>query len=276
MTLIAQISDLHVQTPGQLAYGVVDTNRLVAQAIAQINQLQPHPDAIVASGDLVQHGTIDEYETLKTILSPLRSPLFLMPGNHDCRANLRQVFTHQPFSLSPLGHLSYAVDCDPLRLILLDNTHPKKKAGWLDEQRLKWLAHQLEEAPQSPTIIFMHHPPFLTGIPWMDRHQLEGERELKALVAKHQQVERVSCGHLHRGMYCRWAGAIASAQPSLVHQGGLELRPDTPSQFVMEPPAYQLHIWKNQSLISHIAFIGKFDGPYRFSDGRRVTSLTHN
>ena len=35
MTLIAQISDLHVQVPGDRAYGVVDTNPLVINAGAR-------------------------------------------------------------------------------------------------------------------------------------------------------------------------------------------------------------------------------------------------
>lgn len=73
-------------------------------------------------------------------------------------------------------------------------------------------------------------------------------------------------------IYRRWAGTIASPQPSLVHQGALDLRPDTVSQFVMEHPAYQLHSWQNESLVSHTVFVGDFDGPYRFSDGRKVSA----
>lgn len=49
MTLIAQISDLHVQTAGAMAYGVVNTNSLVETAIAHLNQLSPQP---FASSDL--------------------------------------------------------------------------------------------------------------------------------------------------------------------------------------------------------------------------------
>jgi len=264
---IAQISDLHVQTPGTLAYGVVDTNSLVETAIAHLNQLSPQPDVVVASGDLVQQGTPANYRHLRAILTHLRAPIYLMPGNHDHQENLRQVFADHLYLPGSTDHLSYVVDDDPIRLIMLDNTLPDQKGGGLDSDRLAWLESQLVSAPEAPTLIFMHHPPFSTGISWMDRRRPEGSAALAALIARHPQVERVSCGHLHRSIYRRWAGTIASSQPSLVHQGGLDLRPEAASQFVMEPPAYQLHIWQNASLVSHTVFVGEFDGPYRYADG---------
>lgn len=267
MTLIAQISDLHVQAA--LAYGVVDTNSLVKAAIAHLNQLNPQPDLVVATGDLVQQGTLANYQQLKALIADLRAPIYLMAGNHDQGANLRQVFADHGYLASTRDHLSYVVDGYPIRLIMLDNTQPGEKSGRLDHQRLAWLEAQLVQAPTTPTLLFMHHPPFDTGIPWMDRRRLEGRDALAALIAQHPQVERVSCGHLHRGMYRRWAGTIASTQPSLVHQGYLDFCPDAASQFVMEPPAYQLHLWAAGSLVSHTVFVGTFDGPYRFSDGQK-------
>ena len=91
---------------------------------------------------------------------------------------------------------------------------------------------------------------------------------LKAIVERHPQVERILCGHLHRPIQVRWAGTLASTSPSPAHQVALDLSADAPSQFVMEPPGYQLHRWHAESgLVSHTAFIGKFDGPYPFHDG---------
>lgn len=269
MTLIAQISDLHVQSADVLAYGVVDTNSLVQAALAHLNRLNPQPDLVVATGDLVQQGTLTDYQQLREMLANLRAPIYLMPGNHDQGANLRQVFADHPYLTRSIDHLSYVVDDYPIRLIMLDNTLPGEKSGRLDSQRLAWLEAQLVRAPETPTLIFMHHPPFMTGIPWMDRRRLDGSDALAALIAQHGQVERVSCGHFHRVMYLGWAGTITSTQPSLVHQGYLDLQPDTDSQFIMEPPAYQLHLWGKGSLVSHTVFVGNFDGPYRFSDGQK-------
>ena len=274
MTLIAQISDLHVQLPDKLAYGVVDTNPLVAEAIAQLSRLTPQPDLVVASGDLIQDGTLAEYELLNSMLAPLQCPVYLMPGNHAHRAHLHQVFSTHVYLPECATHLSYVVDDYPIRMIMLDTIVPGQGGGCVDAERLTWLKQQLLAAPTTPTLIFMHHPPFATGIPWMDRKQFQGHQALKTLINQYPQVKRISCGHLHRTMYCQWAGTIASSQPSLVHQSAIDFTPDASSQFVMEPPAYQIHVWSDQNLISHTVFVGQFDGPYRFADGQKVVATT--
>ena len=87
--------------------------------------------------------------------------------------------------------------------------------------------------------------------------------ELAQLVRRYPHVERVSCGHRNRTIYRRWAGTIASAQPSLVNQVVLNLQPDSAGTFAMEPPAYQLHAWDGSDLISHTVYVDQFDGPYR-------------
>lgn len=272
MTLIAQISDLHVQLPGKLAYGVVDTNPLVAEAIARLSRLNPQPDVVVASGDLIQDGTVEEYELLKVMLAPLQCPVYLMPGNHDHRHNLQQVFDTHTYLPKESSHISYAVDSYSIRMIMLDSIIPGKGGGCVDAERLTWLGQQLTAAPETPTLIFMHHPPFATGIPWMDRKRFQGYEKLAALINQHPQVKRISCGHLHRTIYCSWGGTVASSQPSLAHQSAIDFAPDSPSQFVMEPPAYQLHVWTNETLVSHTLYVDQFDGPYRFSTGKPVAA----
>ncbi len=59
----AQISDLHITTPGQLAYGKVDTSRLLNRAIDQLNALGERIDAVLVTGDLVDGGKPEEYRT---------------------------------------------------------------------------------------------------------------------------------------------------------------------------------------------------------------------
>ncbi|MEA5465797.1 phosphodiesterase [Leptothoe sp. PORK10 BA2] len=272
MTIIAQISDLHVQAAGQLAYGVVDTHPLVQKAFNHLANFSPSPDVVVASGDLVQRGTAEEYIILKEMLAALPCPVYVMPGNHDNRENLRQILADHAYLPTTTGHLSYGVDSYPVRMLMLDTTIPGQGGGRIDGERLSWLDAQLTAAPHTPTLIFMHHPPFKTGIPRLDKNEMEGREALADLIGQHSQVERVSCGHLHRNMYRRWAGTIASAQPSLVHQGKLVFDRESTSLFTMEPPAYQFHVWANDTLVSHTIFVGDFDGPYRFSDGQKVVA----
>ena len=267
MTIIAQITDLHVQTETDRAYQVVNTNPLVENAIAHLNTLAPQPDVVVATGDLVHQGTVDEYEQLRAILAPLNCPIYLLPGNHDDRSALKKVFSDHKYLPQDQAHLSYVVDDYSVRMVMVDTTIPGEGGGRVDGDRLSWLSAQLDAAPHQPTLLFMHHPPFATGIAMMDKIGLEGHEQLAELVAQHPQVERVSCGHLHRGIACKWGGTVATTQPSLVHQVVLDLNPDAVGRFIMEPPAYQLHIGNGRDLVSHTVVLGEFDGPYRFVHG---------
>ena len=134
--------------------------------------------------------------------------------------------------------------------------------------RLAWLERTLAEGAGRPTVLVMHHPPFATGIAHMDAiGLLEGAAELGALVARHPEIERVLCGHVHRAIEARWHGTIASVAPSTAHQVRLDLSPKGASAFVMEPPGFQLHLWRDGlGIVSHTAAIGRFAGPYPFFD----------
>ena len=81
--IIAQITDSHVVAQGHRYYDIVDTNAFLARAIAHLNALDPRPDVVVATGDLVSKGTNKEYAALREILSDLTIPIYVIPGNHD-------------------------------------------------------------------------------------------------------------------------------------------------------------------------------------------------
>ncbi|MCK9706494.1 Metallophosphatase super protein [Pseudomonas syringae pv. aceris] len=79
--LIAHISDTHVRPRGLLYQGVVDSNAMLAAAVETINALDPAPDLILFSGDLVDEGRPEEYAMARELLQPLRQRLLMIPGN---------------------------------------------------------------------------------------------------------------------------------------------------------------------------------------------------
>lgn len=269
--LIAQISDLHLQAERRPAYGRVDTAAALEAAVTHLNRLDPRPDVVIASGDLVQVGTVAEYALLAEILAPLAIPIFLIVGNHDGRAGLRQVFGRVRYPGNDDDWIQYTIDDWPVRLIALDTQVPGAAHGELCRGRLEWLSSRLGEAPGQPALIFMHHPPFRTGLAGLGSIGLRaGGDELARLIVEHGRIERVLCGHVHRAIHVRWAGTVASTAPSIAHQVALDLRPEAAADaaYVMEPPACQLHLWDAEvGLISHLSFIGAYAGPYRFRDG---------
>lgn len=256
--LIAQISDTHIKPEGALAYRRVDTSAFLARAIDHILHLDPRPDVVLGTGDLVDGASDAEYTRLRHLLAPLPMPVYLIPGNHDDRDGLRRAFPDHTY-MPREGFIQYVVDDGPVRLIALDTLIPGKPGGRVDEERVRWLDARLAEAPAKPTAIFMHHPPFATGIGYMDAIGLEGADLLAAVVTKHPQVERVLCGHLHRTIQARFAGTIAMTAPGTAHQVALDVRPNQGLSLTLEPPGYGLHLWRpGAGLVSHVVTVGEF------------------
>ena len=269
--ILGQISDLHIKAPGKLSYRVVDCAAMLERCVEEVLRLPQRPDAIVFTGDLADFGRPEEYEHLRRLLEPLPMPYYLLPGNHDERSTLRQVFADHAYLRQWEPYIQYAIDDWPLRIVALDTVIPGEGGGRLDDERLAWLDRTLGAAPKKPTVVVMHHPPFTTLIGHMDRVGLEGSEALARVIARHPQVERVLCGHLHRPIQYRFAGTIASTSPSPAHQVALDLSPDAPSDFKMEPPAFQLHAWREGiGVVSHTAYIGHFAGPYPFHEGNQL------
>jgi 3',5'-cyclic-AMP phosphodiesterase len=264
---IVQLSDTHIRLPGRLAYNRVDTAGAMEAAVKSIQQLRQPASCVVITGDLVDFGQREEYQHLRELLSPLYLPVYLLPGNHDDRDALREVFSDHHY-LPDGAFVQYSIDLGRVQLVAIDTVVPMQSHGELCGARLQWLADTLDECTGKPVVLMMHHPPFDTLIGHMDKVGLLGGRsELRDIVARHPNIERILCGHLHRAIDVRFAGTIASTCPAPAHQVSLDLSPDAPSQFEMEPPGYRIHAWHpTQCLVTHTAHIGNWDGPYPFYD----------
>jgi len=270
--LLVQLSDTHIRLPGQLAYRRVDTSAFLERAVAAVGRLPQPADAVVVTGDLTDFGRADEYAQLRALLAPLSCPVLLMPGNHDDGDTLRRAFPDHPeLAQRPCGErVCWAVDVKGLFVVALDSTVPRASHGELEDAQLDWLDRTLAARPQAPTIVAVHHPPFATRIGHMDDiGLLHGADALARVIARHGQVERVIAGHLHRPIECRFAGTIAMTGPSTAHQVELDLAPDAPSMFRMEPPGFLLHAWAPPApLVTHLAYVDAYEGPHPFFDDK--------
>jgi 3',5'-cyclic AMP phosphodiesterase CpdA len=255
--LLCQISDPHIVCEGELAYGRVDTGHMLERCVRKILALPRLPDAVVATGDLTDHGSVEEYRLLAELLAPLRMPLYLAVGNHDDSRALQSVFTQHTYLAGEDGFVQYAVDDFDVRLVVLDTTVPGAPGGELCARRLKWLDRTLRESDR-PTIIAQHHPPFATGLTPMDRMTLANPDAEAAVVLQHGHVQCIISGHYHRTIQARFAGTVASVCPSTAHQLTLDLVPDADIRFTFEPSAFQLHLWNGQQVVTHTALVEDF------------------
>ena len=256
--IIAQISDCHVVAPGKQLYGSLDTAGYLVRAVDALAALQPAPDVALVTGDLVDAGAPAEYRILRRELERLRFPYRLIPGNHDARGTLRAAFPDHDY-LGTSGFIQYVDDAFALRLVGLDSLDEGKVPGRLCQDRLAWLERMLA-ASDRPTVIFVHHPPFLTGMGHMDGQPMAGAEAFAGVVARHPNVERVLSGHVHRSSQARWAGTLASTCPSTAHQFALDLNTGNRLDYALEPPGFQLHVWKaNGPLVTHTVPIGQYE-----------------
>jgi 3',5'-cyclic AMP phosphodiesterase CpdA len=244
--LLAQLSDPHIGAE----WGDRDPAPGLAAAVEAVRAMPQQPDAVLVSGDLAEHATDAEYELVRRLLAPLGAPLHVLPGNHDDRRAL-----HRHFGVPGAGGepVQYSADLGPLRLVVLDTTRPGEDPGTLDAERLGWLDAELATAPEQPTLIAMHHPPLVTGVPSWDDFGLPAadRRALAAVVDRHPQVRRLVAGHVHRPMTAELAGRPLLTAPSTYLQATLSFGSQE-FELTTEPAGFLLHAILDGDLVSYL------------------------
>jgi Icc protein len=253
--LIAQITDVHLGfepgNPGE--HNRVRLDRVIKALCDGPNR----PDLLLATGDITDLGDRESYARFTEALADCPFPVLACVGNHDDRDNFAAAFPQHPLDG---GFAQYVVALDGLRLIVLDTLEPGRQGGAFCEARAAWLAARLGEDRETPTIIVMHHPPFDAGIMWMitDPREPWVARFAEAL-AGHRQIAAILCGHLHRPIVTTWRGVATIVCAATAPELALDLvpidpeTPDARPMIVDEPPAYALHLWTPDGLVTHFA-----------------------
>ena len=258
--LIAQVTDVHI---GFHRNAAEDLNLARLHAVLSALVDRPdRPDLLLLTGDLTEHGDDASFAALAQALSALPFPVWPIAGNHDRRAGLAHVFPQVP---QDGGFLHYAIEADDLRILMLDSTEDGRHGGAFGAARRDWLRGELTAHRQRPTIIVLHHPPFVSGIDWMDPAPDEPWiARLDEAVAGQEQVRAILCGHLHRPAASLFAGIPVIACPSsaaalALQTGAIDPEvPDGRAMIVDEAPGFALHRWDGQRLVTHF---GQARGP---------------
>ncbi|MEM9139418.1 MAG: phosphodiesterase [Pseudomonadota bacterium] len=244
---IIHLTDLHLPAPGSDLWGL-DPFARAASALDDIARHHADADLCVISGDLANHGDPGAYAWLGGKIAAFPLETVLMIGNHDDRAVAAK--TLPSLARDGAGFIQCARDLGPFRLLFLDTVQGETSAGAYCQRRQDWLAAELSAAEGRPVVIFMHHPPFDVGIPYMDRIKLEDHAAFGSLLGGHD-IRHLFFGHIHRPCFVTWQGIPCSALPATAHQVPLD-RPAMGTSYSIEPPMYGVITLTEEQTIVHL------------------------
>jgi Icc protein len=228
MTLLVQLTDTHILPPGELLYGHSDTAGHLRETVREIQQMNPLPDVVLITGDLVEHSDTACYNHFIDLISPLEMPVYVLPGNHDDPRTMPKFFAGTSYFPATHPTAQFALDDYPFRILALNSHLRGSELPKFDEPRLAWLEDELA-ASDAPTLIAIHHPPMKTGIEFIDMGGTQWFQGLKRVLAEHTQVKLIICGHCHTDMMGRIANVPVYMAGSTAHQliaaRGLDIAP---------------------------------------------------
>lgn len=226
MTRILQLSDLHVMPEGQLFNGTTDTAAALREMLAGLIGLLPvigPVERLVISGDLTETGCKGAYDHLRAIMAKAPLPWCAIPGNHDSREAMH-AFAAGAKWMPDEGPVNWREDLDHVTILGLDTLVEGAAYGAVSDQTLDWLAETLRDLSRRQVLIFMHHPPFETGISAMDDIGLVSNPRFEALLSDHDSPVQIACGHVHRMIVGQFAGRQVTIAPGTSHAVGLNLQ----------------------------------------------------
>lgn len=252
--LIAQMTDIHIGFDPEAR--PEELNRIRFRQTLDRLLAAPNPiDMLLLTGDLTDHGDQESFDKIAELLAVCPFPVHAIPGNHDSRESLLASFPATP---THDGFIQYVIEQEGLRIVMLDSFDPGRHGGAFCTRRRDWLRAELDAHPDTPTVLFMHHPPVVSGIDWMDPAPDEAWiANFGAAIAGHRQVQAIHCGHLHRPISARFGGVPVSVTPSVAPLVSLDLRavdvqrPDNRALITTEPAGYALHRWDGINLVTH-------------------------
>lgn len=260
--IIAQMTDIHIGFEPDARPEELNRQRFRATLTRLLKQPSV-PDMLICSGDITDRGDAESFARTAALLAECPFPVHVMVGNHDSREGLLTAF---PDTRQEDGFIHSAFMADGLLVVLLDTLEPGRHGGAFCTARRDWLRAKLEVHRDVPTVIFMHHPPVVSGIMWMDpRPDEQWILNLASALDGMDQVQAIHCGHLHRQISTSFCGIPLSVTPSVAPLVSLDLRPisgdkpDSRALITTEPPSYALHHWDGTRLVSHYEKVSDWD-----------------
>ena len=231
MLVLAHVSDIHVD-------GTEVRNERASRVMRYLDSLSTPVDAILLTGDIADHGLPEEYDEARKLLAGT-SPVLPCPGNHDDRAAYRSAFLGVDASTEPINE---AHRVGGVLLAMCDSTIPGEDGGYLADETLDVARPRARRSRRRRTCVGVLPPPARhPDVPYVDGIRLAGEHRLADVLATHDNVVAVLCGHAHTAAASTFAGLPLLVAPGVVSTLTLPWEPRDTIDYTL-PPAIAFHV----------------------------------
>ncbi|MCG3152839.1 MAG: 3',5'-cyclic adenosine monophosphate phosphodiesterase CpdA [bacterium] len=176
------------QVPSRFSFCVMGDNRpntkIFDQIAARTNGLRPA--FTIHLGDIVDDGTVKQWELVSPSLQAFAAPMIATPGNHDRYLAGPKGFDIRLWELE-FGPREWDFTVGGWHFVAIDTA-----LGHVTKKQQEWLDQVLDD--NMPTMVFTHYPPSIDR--WKVHALYTGTTEFLALLKKHT-VEHLFCGHNH-------------------------------------------------------------------------------
>lgn len=221
--LLVQLSDSHLFAEADGTLLGMNTRDSLEKVVERVLAEQPQVDAVIASGDISQDGSVTSYEAFQRISEQIKASARWFAGNHDELPQMEHV-------AQAAGFLDPVLDVGAWRVTLLDSSVPGSVPGFLAESQLQLLERSLGEAPDRHHLVCLHHHPVPIGCEWMAPIGLRNADAFFGVVDRFPHVRAVLWGHVHQEFDQVRQGVRLLASPSTCIQfapGSEDFRLDT-------------------------------------------------
>ena len=248
---LTHFTDSHLYGDENGALRGVATLPALVSALAHARTRDWPPDALLATGDLVQDDPAG-YAHFRRLFGNLGLPVLCLPGNHDDPQAMRAELGGPPFVLG--GY----VDLGRWRIVLLDSCLPGSASGAMSAAALAGLEEALAQGARQHCLVCLHHHPVPMESRWLDSVGLSNAAEFLHTIDRHKNVRAIVWGHVHQAYDSLRKGVRLLATPSTCAQ----FLPRAESFAVdRRPPAYRtLELRADGSLLTEVVWLEQHRG----------------
>lgn len=202
---VGHITDLHLREDPEGNEST--TAAMIESDLRWINDVAPHLDVIIASGDLTNRGDDQSIELLSRVLDLSTIPVMPMYAGHDGLVERRRSDASPPYTTSwerVFGPICYSFDLGGWIFVIYqdENAHGEERAAIY----LRWLDRIVALAQGRPVCMVQHRPPDQA---WIEKHAAAG-------------VRLSISGHWHTSRLITHAGIPVISTPPLSF-GGIDM-----------------------------------------------------